>query len=138
MLGLTWWDNCPFITHNEWGQLSSSYALNLQLQFYFNILRIFERADNKWKESLFDFWNCFSECFQDASNAGEEPAADSELASLFNESSSPFDDEDGDGGGSGDAQGDGGDGDGDGDGEGGDDEGDGDGDGEGDGGDGDG
>ncbi|KAJ3819653.1 hypothetical protein F5880DRAFT_1593247, partial [Lentinula raphanica] len=76
-------------SRSSWTRSDSKFKFD---QFYFNILSIFEHASDKWKESLFRFWN--RECFHDSiPNTAEAPANNSELASLFTESSAPDDDD---------------------------------------------
>ncbi|KAJ3995460.1 hypothetical protein F5050DRAFT_1827602 [Lentinula boryana] len=67
-----------------WTRSDSKFKFD---RFYLNILSIFAHASDRWKESLFKFWN--RECFHDIPNTAESPANDSELASLFTESSTP-------------------------------------------------
>ncbi|KAJ3992538.1 hypothetical protein F5050DRAFT_1855648 [Lentinula boryana] len=69
-----------------WTRSDSKFKFD---HFYLNILSIFAHASDRWKESLFKFWN--HECFHDIPNTAEAPANDSELASLFTESSTPED-----------------------------------------------
>ncbi|KAJ3724753.1 hypothetical protein C8R42DRAFT_662611 [Lentinula raphanica] len=75
-------------SRSSWTRSDSKFKFD---RFYFNILGIFEHASDKWKESLFRFWN--RECFHDVPNTAEAPANDSEFASLFTESSAPEDDD---------------------------------------------
>ncbi|KAJ3734949.1 hypothetical protein DFJ43DRAFT_1037275 [Lentinula guzmanii] len=73
-------------SRSSWTRSDSKFKFD---RFYLNILSIFAHASDRWKE--FKFWN--RECFHDIPNTAEAPANDSELASLFTESSTPEDDD---------------------------------------------
>ncbi|KAJ3781739.1 hypothetical protein GGU10DRAFT_365793 [Lentinula aff. detonsa] len=73
-------------SRSSWTRSDSKFKFD---QFYLNILSIFANTSDRWKESLFKFWN--HECFHDIPNTAEAPANDSELASLFTKSSTPED-----------------------------------------------
>ncbi|KAJ3731854.1 hypothetical protein DFJ43DRAFT_1224563 [Lentinula guzmanii] len=75
-------------SRSSWTRSDSKFKFD---RFYLNILSILAHASDRWKESLFKFWN--RECFHDIPNTAEAPANDSELASLFTESSTPEDDD---------------------------------------------
>ncbi|KAJ3732739.1 hypothetical protein DFJ43DRAFT_1223849 [Lentinula guzmanii] len=75
-------------SRSSWTRSDSKFKFD---RFYLNILSIFAHASDRWKESLFKFWN--RECFHDIPNTAKAPANDSELASLFTESSTPEDDD---------------------------------------------
>ncbi|KAJ3710917.1 hypothetical protein DFJ43DRAFT_1044468 [Lentinula guzmanii] len=77
-------------SHSSWTRSDSKFKF---ARFYLNIF--FAHASDRWKESLFKFWN--RECFHDIPNTAEAPANDLEPASLFTESFTPEDNDSEDG-----------------------------------------
>ncbi|KAE9389207.1 hypothetical protein BT96DRAFT_1003463 [Gymnopus androsaceus JB14] len=76
-------------SQSSWTNEDSKFKFD---RLYFNILRIINNSTDKWRSSLLLFWNHYlSQCFSDLPSQTEEPNTDSNLASLFTQSSAPFD-----------------------------------------------
>ncbi|KAE9386530.1 hypothetical protein BT96DRAFT_1006002 [Gymnopus androsaceus JB14] len=73
-------------SRSSWTNEDSKFKFD---RLYFNILRIINNSTDKWRSSLLLFWN--HQCFSDLPSQTEEPNTDSNLASLFTQSSAPFD-----------------------------------------------